>query len=1744
MQLHAGDDTDIFMMEPAASFSGGGNALAGAVGAAVFVGQTKAKIRDNASVIALGYSAVQAETDRTVTSSPLLDGIMGGNDQQTRDTLGSFNDNFTFDNVKDLFLTERRLTESRRGVSVTAAADQDVISIAASGAVSSSSAIAVSLSAGVGVGQVEASIGDADINVTSDVAHTDQDVLVRAVSDTYWTDVSGAIAVGTGSAGVGIGGDIVVQVKDTRAFIATGADVRAADDVVVQAYNSDRIINSALSVGGGSSAGVSGAAAIGVLVNTTKAYIDGDVGAGGDLAVKADAKSEHIQIAGGIGAGGTAGIGASFGIGFVKNETQAYIDENATTNAADNTTVEADTTENAVSAVIAGGVGGTVGVSVSAGIKVHMSNTQAFIKGQVNQDSSLASASQNVNVLATNRINTIDVIGGIGGGGTVGVGVTLNALVVHNNAQAWIGGGANTRVSAGADINVRASSDKTTKNFLLAGAAGGTVAVGGNIAVLLVGAEADSETNAQTNSQDHGDVAAASDDRTQGIRLGDTISPDNSSGDYQATGFDFAELNSAIDDNNSAHGRLGSTFDAKTSNLSRNKTQAFIENGAIVRAGDDLIIEAEDSSETVFVAATAGGSGVATVGATVGVLLVNNTAEAYIDDNAIVNVEDDLLVRSRTSELVGSGALSAGGAGVANVQGVVMAQKVSSKSRAYIDDATINDNTTEASAQSVAVRAESDTELVSFSGSGGGAIVGVGITGDVMILEKETSAYVDDDATVRSGGDVDVRAEARADMIQIAVSINGGLVGVTGAAGVIAANNLTQARIGRRANVFARDSINVQATDDTEMDGIVITGAGGAVGVSGSVGVYVVESQTNAIIDDDAVITALADGDGISALSGTVDNSTTQTRTQDSRDQEGTAEQRNIELVDASFDTSTVRGLNVAAVTYEDINFAPIGVAGGAVGVAGVVATTVTNSSTQALVKSGVVINGGDNSAADDAQSVSLLAASTGQLNNISAGIGVGGVGVTFDIDTQVFKKTVRARMLGSATAKGNIDVRAISQDRVLQTAIGIAGGVVGAAGIVEVSVVGNDVLAEIGDNATALAGDNITVASNQNLSMIQTAGNVAAGASGIGASLGILIAKSSNTARIGNNAVIHASDRLNVQANTTTSLNQNVAGFAGGLTDAFTGSIGINVLKTATVAEIGTNASINQQNMDNASTQSVSVIANDSVTTQGAAGAAAIGGVSGVGIGVVATVTRNTTRASIGNNSVISAVDNVTVIADSTKNISNQGIAAAGGIGVGAAGSVAITLVGGSMSQDASDTFEKEDENGNNTGNLLADAETSATRDRQEGDNASHDGNDASGKSNQLYADGYDNRANTLAEGEAVGLRSDVTGGNADSTLAAIGSDVTINNGGTVAVDAEETISLSQISGGAAIGSVGVGGFVAVADYGGSVGARIGDRTNISGADALIVDARLNSGADKNINLPGGSSVNVSAVNSTVIGASVGLVGVSASIANVNLAENVTAELGDDVQITLADNASTARIDALRDVDADVRVAAVAGGVVAAGVSYAGVTATGDVLAQLGTNASIGSNTGRVGDVLVRARNQSTQEALGISAGAAFGGAVVGAVVEMSDTGASLVNLSNGAGIYSTGAIQLLADDKAQNSSEARGVAVAGGMGLSIISSDVNVNRDSRVQLGTSSSVVGATVTMASSIGETGRKFAKSDVIGASGGLLVGATGSESTVRADADSRVIIGQNATIKVSSRDSGERGKRWQPDDLCY
>ena len=63
----------------------------------------------------------------------------------------------------------------------------------------------------------------------------------------------------------------------------------------------------------------------------------------------------------------------------------------------------------------------------------------------------------------------------------------------------------------------------------------------------------------------------------------------------------------------------------------------------------------------------------------------------------------------------------------------------------------------------------------------------------------------------------------------------------------------------------------------------------------------------------------------------------------------------------------------------------------------------------------------------------------------------------------------------------------------------------------------------------TVEAGDDVTVKTDGDIHMIQTAVNIAAGTGGggIGASLGVLIAKSTNVARIGSNANVTARDDI-----------------------------------------------------------------------------------------------------------------------------------------------------------------------------------------------------------------------------------------------------------------------------------------------------------------------------------------------------------------------------------------------------------------------------------------------------------------------------------------------------------------------------------------------------------------------------------------------------------------------------------------
>ena len=116
------------------------------------------------------------------------------------------------------------------------------------------------------------------------------------------------------------------------------------------------------------------------------------------------------------------------------------------------------------------------------------------------------------------------------------------------------------------------------------------------------------------------------------------------------------------------------------------------------------------------------------------------------------------------------------------------------------------------------------------------------------------------------------------------------------------------------------------------------------------------------------------------------------------------------------------------------------------------------------------------------------------------------------------------------------------------------------------------------------------------------------------------------------------------------------------------------------------------------------------------------------------------------------------------------------------------------------------------------------------------------------------------------------------------------------------------------------------------------------------------------------------------------------------------------------------------RDVDAEVNVLGISAGLAAAGVSYTGINATGNSRVLIGTDSVIGASNARFGDATITARNTSSQKGRAVSAGLGYAGAIVGAVVNIDDTGQTLVNFGQNSGLYSNGDIQISAIDEARN--------------------------------------------------------------------------------------------------------------------
>ena len=255
------------------------------------------------------------------------------------------------------------------GASVTAAGDiavqahssGDILSIAASGAVAGEVAVGGAVSY-VGVNDTtQAYIGDtATTDAKGAHANAGGNVLVDATDDTVAFMVTGSLAVGIGSAGIGGGVGIALLNKNTDAFIGTHATVNALGNspslsgifsdamsgptsfetlssfhgVAVQAATSENVTNIAAAGAAGFYAGLAGGVSVEIFESNTQADIgdnaninESSTGASAAQAVDVAAVNQatNFSFAGAIAAAGLAALAGGVDVGLMKNSTTAYI---------------------------------------------------------------------------------------------------------------------------------------------------------------------------------------------------------------------------------------------------------------------------------------------------------------------------------------------------------------------------------------------------------------------------------------------------------------------------------------------------------------------------------------------------------------------------------------------------------------------------------------------------------------------------------------------------------------------------------------------------------------------------------------------------------------------------------------------------------------------------------------------------------------------------------------------------------------------------------------------------------------------------------------------------------------------------------------------------------------------------------------------------------------------------------------------------------------------------------------------------------------------------------------------------------------------------------------------------------------------------------------------------------------------------------------------------------------------------
>lgn len=1031
-------------------------------------------------------------------------------------------------------------------------------------------------------------------------------VKVEATSAAKLFGLAGGVSLSAGS-GVGAAVDVQTYNGHTYAGIADGAKLSKASSVRVNADSKEHLTSVAATLAGGAGTFAGAGAAGAHSVSTdTKAYVgQSEVTEAGDVSVTAKDETELNTIAGSGAASGNTGVGLTAAVEVVNKKASAIVGDDAKVTGS-SLTVKAENTSSSVTSAAGLGAAGTAGLAGAASETFVNQETDAHVGKNAN-----VTVEKGAKILANSNFTQGAAAGSVGGGGTVGIGISNATVSLHAVTKAYADDGA--VISGGNQVKISADHTTDLTYATVAGGVGGTVGVSGNAAVNII----DTETKAYTGKSS----ALSADEAGDGISI---------------TASDTTELHGGNGGAAIGISGGGAGVAVGVTNLKKN-TSAYADQDAKLDSQGQVAISAKNTEDIDNVTVQVAGGTYAGLAGAVNVMNLSASTKAYTDTGVQINQANkaggryggNVSVKAdhnlKMTSAVGGAAASGGASGGAAVD----VANIKTQTNAYIGDSNTIDTTGD-------VSASAKDEVTLNSHAYAASIGAVGLSGSISVYSIGSASFDDKDGILTGknadGQDEDlttwvngqVNQSKTKDAMKAYDGKTGALSDVNKKLGTTYESQAptteekgTLAKIGKKTTITADGNVSVDAADTLNMKNYMSSITGSAFASAGaSVSVVNTDTQTKALIDSDAKIAA---GNDLAVKSK--------------------AAHRMDQIITGASVSGGVSGQGTVATWNDRSDVSALIGASRGIGANNVTVTSDNDRTLEAKVAGASVALGAVNG--------SVIVANT-------SGSSTAGVGDESKENTAGEGVTAKEAITISANADTNLDA----------TAIGAAAGVFAGDGTGVRLSSDTDAKAFVGKKEKLNAGTDLSVTAKNTPKISALSTSAAVGLAGVGITVAMASSDDSAHVSVGDGAALTAGEALTIKAEMAKptdgkNINAHAIAGGGGVVSGAVADVRVN-LDQHTDVSIGENAALKGKTADiSAAHQSASALAMESV---------AAGYYSGTG-GETRFSETSDVSVSVGDDTTIETEDETRILAENqtekAQTATSGGAALATGAGI-----------------------------------------------------------------------------------------------------------------------------------------------------------------------------------------------------------------------------------------------------------------------------------------------------------------------------------------------------------------------------------------------------------------------------------------------------------------------------------------------